>query len=154
MKNLIGKLFSATFIFAALTLNSCDSDDPAPIGPEQTDVVKNLEAGILNGTLKTTYSLDASVVYNLKGQFIIDSDATLNIPAGTRILADNGGTDVYIAVLKGGTININGNAGNPVVMSSADGNPGDWGGLTLCGEATTTAGVDAVAEVTAKFFRK
>ncbi|NJX16741.1 hypothetical protein [Tamlana crocina] len=147
MKNLIVKLFSASFIFAALTLTSCDSDDPAPIGPEQTDVVKNLEAGILKGTLKTTVSLDASVTYNLTGQFIVDEDATLNIPAGTKILAEDGGTDVYIAVLRGGTININGNAGNPVIMSSADGEPGDWGGLTICGKATTTAGVDAEAEV-------
>ena len=32
-------------------------------------------------------------------------------------------------------------------MSSAASNPGDWGGLTICGNATTTAGVDAEAEV-------
>ena len=32
-------------------------------------------------------------------------------------------------------------------MSSADGAPGDWGGLTICGNAPTTAGDDAQAEV-------
>ena len=32
-------------------------------------------------------------------------------------------------------------------MSSTTGSPGDWGGLTLCGNASTTAGVDASAEV-------
>ena len=32
-------------------------------------------------------------------------------------------------------------------MSSSDAQPGDWGGLTICGKATTTAGVDAEAEV-------
>ena len=32
-------------------------------------------------------------------------------------------------------------------MSSIDANPGDWGGLTICGKATTTSGIDATAEV-------
>ncbi|WP_298487301.1 hypothetical protein [uncultured Maribacter sp.] len=147
MKNLFVKLLSITAVFSAIILTSCSSDDPAPIGKEATEVIANLEAGILKGTLKEDYTLTASTSYNLTGQFIIDEGATLNIPAGTKILADNGGTDVYIATLIGGTININGSEGNPVIMSSADGNPGDWGGLTLCGKATTTAGANATAEV-------
>ena len=44
-------------------------------------------------------------------------------------------------------INVNGTEDNPVVMGSLNGNRGDWGGLVVCGEATTTAGVDAEAEV-------
>jgi hypothetical protein len=147
MKNLFVKLLSISMAFAAFTLTSCDPENPDPITGETTEVIENLEAGILKGKLDEDYTLTASTVYNLTGQFIIDDGATLNIPAGTRILADNGGTDVYIATLMGGTITINGSAGNPVIMSSADGNPGDWGGLTLCGKATTTAGVDATAEV-------
>lgn len=147
MKNVFVKFFGIAAVFAAITLTSCDSDDPTPIGKENTEVITNLEAGVLKGTLKEDYTLSASTTYSLTGQFIIDNGATLNIPAGTKILADNGGTDVYIATLIGGKININGAPGNPVVMSSANGNPGDWGGLTLCGKATTTAGVDATAEV-------
>ncbi len=147
MKNLFVKLYSITAVFAAITLTSCDSEDPDPIVGGSTEVVANLEAGILNGTLTEDYTLTATTSYNLTGQFIIGDGATLNIPAGTKILADNGGTDVYIATLIGGTININGSENNPVVMSSADGNPGDWGGLTICGKATTSAGVDASAEV-------
>ena len=144
MKNLSLKLFTIAF---AIILTNCSSDDPAPIVAQSTEVIKNLESGVLNGTLKESFSLNASTQYNLTGQFIIAEGAVLNIPAGTQIIADNGGTEVYIAVLQGGEININGNASNPVVMSSIDGNPGDWGGLTLCGKATTTAGVDAQAEV-------
>lgn len=147
MKNLFVKLFGVAVVFAAITLTGCSSDDPDPIVKEEAEVIKNLEAGIMNGKLTEDYTLVSTTTYNLTGQFIIDNGATLNIPAGTKILADNGGTDVYIAVLMGGTININGAAGNPVVMSSADGNPGDWGGLTLCGKATTTAGANASAEV-------
>lgn len=147
MKKLTLKLFSLVALIASVSLTSCSSDDPDPIEPNKAEVLENLEAGIMDGTLKETYTLDPSVVYSLSGQFIIDSDAVLNIPAGTKILADNGGTDVYIAVLMGGEININGNVNNPVVMSSVDGNPGDWGGLTICGEATTSAGAGAEAEV-------
>ncbi|MBD0824762.1 hypothetical protein [Aestuariibaculum marinum] len=139
------KAFTASAVLVVAT--SCDSEDPAPIGGGDTEVMANLKVGVLNGTLKESYTLDAAVQYDLTGSFIIDEGAILNIPAGTTIVADNGGTDVYIAALKGGQININGTASKPVIMSSADGNPGDWGGLTLCGNATTTAGVDAVAEV-------
>ncbi|MBU2949842.1 hypothetical protein KO493_03925 [Tamlana agarivorans] len=147
MKKLTVKLFSLVALVAAVNLTSCSSDDPEPIVKGDENVIVNLESGILNGTLKETYSLDPSVVYSLTGQFIIDKDAVLNIPAGTKILADNGGSDVYIAVLKDGEIYINGNVNNPVVMSSISGDPGDWGGLTICGNALTSAGVDAEAEV-------
>jgi hypothetical protein len=148
MKKLTVKLLSLVALAVTINLTSCSSEDPAPIVPGgNTEVLVNLEAGIMNGTLQESYTLDASVQYDLTGQFIIDAGATLNVPAGTQIIADNGGTDVYIAVLKGGAINVNGNASNPVIMSSINGNPGDWGGLTLCGEATTTAGLDAEAEV-------
>ena len=147
MKNLFVKLFSITVAFVAIILTSCSSDEPDPIIKGSLEVITNLEAGIMNGKLTEDYTLTSTTPYALTGQFIIENGATLTIPAGTKILADNGGTDVYIAALIGGKININGAVGNPVVMSSVDGNPGDWGGLTLCGKATTTAGVDATAEV-------
>jgi hypothetical protein len=147
MKKLTVKLFGLVAVIAAMNLTSCSSDDPAPIVPGEDQVIIDLEAGTMKGTLEEDYTLDASVNYNLTGQFIIAEGATLNIPAGTKILANEGGTDVYLAVLKGGKININGTASNPVIMSSLNGEPGDWGGLTICGNATTTAGVDATAEV-------
>ncbi|HLT53979.1 MAG TPA: hypothetical protein VKZ97_08805, partial [Flavobacteriaceae bacterium] len=89
MKKLLFKRLSITAVFAALVLSSCSSnDDPNPIAPEQADVLVNLENGILNGTLEEgAVSLNASTVYELTGQFIVADGATLNIPAGTRILA-------------------------------------------------------------------
>ena len=42
-----------------------------------------------------------------------------------------------------GKIDIQGTESSPVYMESASGNSGDWGGLTICGDATTSAGVDA-----------
>ncbi|CDF77871.1 pectin lyase fold protein [Formosa agariphila KMM 3901] len=147
MKKLVLNFFKVAGLVSAVAFTSCSSDDPESIGPEQSDVITNLEDGILNGKLQENYSLNAGTQYQLTGSFIIDENAVLNIPAGTKIIAEDGGTDVYIATLRGGTININGTESNPVIMSSLDAEPGDWGGLTLCGNAPTTAGVDASAEV-------
>ncbi|MGB0838183.1 MAG: hypothetical protein ACPGRE_08785 [Flavobacteriaceae bacterium] len=144
MKNLF-RLLTFVSIFA---LTSCgNTDEPDPVDPGLSDVVANLENGILAGILEEDYTLNANVQYDLTGAFIIADQASLTIPAGTQIIADDDGTEVYIAVLKGGKIYINGNASSPVIMSSVSGEPGDWGGLTICGDASTTAGVDATAEV-------
>jgi hypothetical protein len=104
-------------------------------------------ASLLQGVVSQTVTLDPSVAYNLTSSYIVQPGGKLIIPAGTKITANSGGTSVYIAVLKGGQIEINGTADNPVVMSSTTENPGDWGGLTICGDALTTEGVDAVAEI-------
>ena len=121
-------------------------DDYDPITPTLT-VVEKLDNCIMEGTLEENYTLCAGVSYNLSGSFIVADGAKLTIPAGTNIIADAGGTGVYLAVLMGGKIEINGTAINPVVMSSPNANPGDWGGLTICGKATTTAGANSEAEV-------
>jgi hypothetical protein len=104
-------------------------------------------ASLLQGVVSQTVTLDPSVAYSLTSSYIVQPGGKLIIPAGTKITANSGGTSVYIAVLKGGQIEINGTADNPVVMSSTTENPGDWGGLTICGDALTTEGVDAVAEI-------
>lgn len=149
MKNLLSKLLNVAALVAILTFVGCGSDDPDPIDPTDpvADVVQNLQNGIMSGTLEQDFTLSASTQYNLTGQFIVADGVSLTIPAGTNIIAEAGGTDVYLAVLQGGKIFINGNPSNPVVMSSANGDPGDWGGLTICGKATTTNGPNSTAEV-------
>jgi hypothetical protein len=150
MKKSIFKILSiVTFCFVTLTFTNCGSDEPdiIPIEPTDSEVIGNLNSGVMNGNLDEDYTLDAAKIYSLNASFIIESGATLTIPAGTSIQAVNGGTSVYIAVLKGGKIDIQGTEASPVFMASASGNPGDWGGLTICGDATTTAGIDAEAEV-------
>jgi len=102
---------------------------------------------LLQGVVEGIVTLDPSVNYLLNSSYIVQPNGKLIIPAGTRITARDGGTSVYIAVLKGGNIEINGTESNPVVMSSLNENAGDWGGLTICGDAPTTAGVNATAEV-------
>ncbi len=149
MKKSIFKILNiVAFSLVTLTLTNCGSEEPSIIIEEPTsEVIGNLNSGVMSGTLDEDYTLNANTVYNLNSSFIVQSGAKLTIPAGTRIQAVNGGTSVYIAVLKGGKIDIQGTSSNPVFMSSASGNPGDWGGLTICGDATTTAGANAEAEV-------
>ncbi|WP_159519454.1 hypothetical protein [Sunxiuqinia indica] len=144
MKKLVFKILGLA-ILATVGFTSCDNgDDPIPPVDEVLEALSN---GEMNGTLPESVTLNSAISYDLSGSFIVPDGMTLTIPAGTNIVADNGGTDVYIAVLKGGKIDIQGTTSSPVVMSSSTGNPGDWGGLTICGKATTTAGVDAEAEV-------
>lgn len=144
MKNLKFLFLFATIL--GLTFTSC-STDPDPIITVDSQVIENLKNGIMNGSLDEDYTLDASVTYTLSGSFLIQDNVTLNVPAGTQINAVAGGVDIYIAALQGGKINVNGTTTNPVIMSSTNSAPGDWGGLTLCGKATTTAGANATAEV-------
>ncbi len=144
-KNLL-LLSIAAFVFSAL-LVSCEGDDPVT---EKKPVIELIEKGELKGILEGDYTLDAGTNYRLTGSFIVKEGATLTIPAGTQIIAtaSNGQeTETYIAVMMGAKININGTAAAPVVMTSPNGNPQDWGGLTICGRSVTTAGVDATAEV-------
>src|SRR5690606_20053585 len=111
------------------------------------DTELSFDSSVLQGIVNGTVTLDPSINYLLNDSYIVQENGKLIIPAGTKITVRPGGTDVYIAVLKGGEIDIQGTETDPVVISSADGAPGDWGGLTLCGNATTSAGVDAEAEV-------
>ncbi len=147
MKKTQLRLLGVALTFAALTFTSCGSDEPDPIVPDQPMVIEDLNNGLMRGALDQDYILDASTPYSITEAFTVQNGATLTIPAGTKITAEAGGTEVFLAVLKGGKINILGTAANPVVMSSVNPAPGDWGGVTICGEATTSAGVDAEAEV-------
>ncbi|WP_348634908.1 hypothetical protein [Winogradskyella sp. SYSU M77433] len=103
-----------------------------------------VEGSALPANITSSMSLDPSVVYTISGPVLVNSGATLTIPAGTEIVSASG-TANYIAVLKGGMIDIQGDASSPVVMRSNDGEA--WGGLLLCGDATTSEGVNAIAEV-------
>ena len=62
----------------------------------------------MNGNLEEDFTLNSTQIYNLNGPFIVEAGVKLTIPAGTRVQALNGGTSVYIAVLKGGQIDIQG----------------------------------------------
>lgn len=95
-------------------------------------------------SLTTNKTISGTVA--LTGAYAVKSGATLTIEAGTEIIASKG-DGVYILIEKGAKIDIQGTSSNPVLMSSVDAKSADWGGIVICGDATTTAGVDALAEV-------
>ncbi|WP_236262822.1 hypothetical protein [Aggregatimonas sangjinii] len=164
--------FAMITLILSVSLIGCNTDDNSPDpgtvgqGPTCTDGLQNGdETGVdcggsacvacpdtsgevaeLNGSLTEDRTLVATEAYALKGIYTVESGATLTIPAGTRIVADSG-TDKYILVQKGGKIQVQGTSTAPVIMTSAGERPGDWGGLVIAGNATTTEGINAIAEV-------
>src|SRR5690606_29586710 len=72
----------------------------------------------------------------------------LTIPAGTQILC---GAGANLVVERGAKLMASGTVSNPIVFSSDQtvGNrqPGDWGGLVLCGGAPNNEGSNASIEV-------
>ncbi|MDC6350400.1 hypothetical protein PP178_02475 [Zeaxanthinibacter sp. PT1] len=167
MKKYITNISLALTLLGAIALTSCSSDDTTvdPVAQATcSDGIQNgSETGVdcggncansctdenstnLSGEQEEDRTLDPSQTYSLTGTYSIAAGATLTIPAGTTIIAQQG-TDKYIVVKKGGSINIEGTANDPVVMTSQNGQPGDWGGLVIAGNGVTTEGTDAVAEV-------
>ena len=133
-----------TLVIAAvgmLLFTSCGNDDDFVTNPEIDPV--NFE---LNGTQEGDRILDPSQGYTLTGSYIVKSGATLTIPAGTQIISQVASNN-YIAIEKGAEIDVQGTENLPVVMKSSAGNQGDWGGLVILGDALTTEGVNATAEV-------
>ncbi len=152
MKKVNTKLVLLAVILMGV-LSSC-SKDPViePIDPTDDSGCTDCGDGTeLNGSVEEDRTLDASQ-YNLTGVLSVESGVTLTIPAGTEIIADpdldeSDATNVYIVVQKGGKINIQGSSSAPVIMRSSNGQAGSWGGLIIAGNATTTEGTDATAEV-------
>lgn len=145
----IKQMKKSIFAIAAiigLTLTSCSNDD-APAANSFNLVASDLKGDITDGTV----TLDANTTYTLTGALVVKSGAKLVIPAGTRIesSATALATSLYIAVERDATININGTAANPVVMTSGKASPAqsDWGGLIICGNAKVNTGDNGTSEV-------
>ena len=144
-------------LFGGLLITSCSSDDNDieiinPTDDDSGTPNPNPSDNVLNGSVEEDMTLDANTTYQLSGILSVESGVTLTIPAGTEIVADpdlddSDATNVYIVVQKGGDIEINGSASAPVIMRSANGQAGSWGGLIIAGNAATTEGTDATAEV-------
>ncbi len=134
---------------AALTLNGCSSSDDDNTDDKPQGFQFN--AADFKGDIPSgeDVTLDPTIVYKLTGRVLVADGTILRIPAGTRI-EGIGGTSAYIAVAQGGQIFVTGTATNPVVMTSANASnpqPGDWGGVVICGKAPTNRGATAQAEV-------
>lgn len=76
--------------------------------------------------------------YTLSGIVKVQPGVTITIEAGANFTAST--TDVSgLVILKGGKINAVGTADLPIVFTSDKKTPGDWGGITLYGNAPIKA---------------
>ena len=106
----------------------------------------------ISGDVVDDMTLTSDNDYLLNDALFVKDGATLTIEAGTTIRARSGGTSVYILVEKGGKINANGTAANPITFTSTQQSPASWGGIIVNGKAIIsgqTTGVEAGTEVNA-----
>jgi hypothetical protein len=151
MKN---KLFLGLAVFGFI-FNSCTCDDTADIIINDNSTGggnTNPETVFLSGTYTQDLTLDANTTYKVDGALIMTAGTTLTIPAGMVIEAVASGSDVYIAISSGAQIIANGNASNPIILTSDSSAPqaGDWGGLILLGNApinSVTGDATATSEI-------
>lgn len=143
MKKVLFSFLMIATMMSPLVLASCDDDSKDKEGPVEVDKV-------LVGTISEIRNLDASVEYLITGPVIVADGATLNIPAGTVVKAEQG-FDKYILVLRGGKININGTASAPVTFTANKENAtqGHWGGLIINGKAPLSGGTEGTTEINA-----
>ncbi len=163
MRNSIFKSITMLATVALFVACSGNDDDNPTVATCNDGIQNGSETGVdcggsctpcmtmsteLSGDITSDETLDASIEYTLTGAYVVKSGSSLTIPAGTVIKAA-GGTAAFIGVERGATINVNGTAANPVVMTSGNATPapGDWGGLVIAGDAPTNKGTDVTTEV-------
>jgi len=125
----------------------------APYGTVSDTNTLSSSTGEVNIT--ATLTLDPAKIYLLRSLIVVRSGGKLVIPAGTVIrgLANQQSSPkqyATIVVERGGYIQIEGTATNPVVLTSAkpigSRDRGDWGGIVLCGKAVNNQGPDVQME--------
>lgn len=162
------KTILLSFLFV-LAFTSCSEEEPVvifvEIPSENTDpIVSNIntvhtigsDGGITKITENQTWSNNQ--IHIIRGKVVIMPGATLTVESGTIIKAgegqDNDATALVIA--RGATINMNGTASNPIIMTDINdnidyGSPstnrnaldrGKWGGLIILGNAEISDAVD------------
>lgn len=121
---------AATLFFASCDKKENDDDDD-----DDNTSVNIVE---VSGSLSGNVNWSSDTVYKLKGFVRVLDGAKLTIEPGTVVIGDRASKGTLI-IQMGGKIIAEGTAAKPIVMTSekAPGfrNPGDWGGLVICGRA-------------------
>jgi hypothetical protein len=105
--------------------------------------IDNEDTTTLVGDITADLTLDNTKQYKVNGLVKIKNNATLTVPAGTVIYGDDTGDD-FIVVTQGAKIIADGTDAEPIYFTSeaslidpTAGVVGQWGGLTLLGNAPT-----------------
>ena len=117
-----------------------------PINPGNSEVIN------VSGMLQGVHNWTSNNIYVLNQKVVVDSEATLNIEAGTIIkgTAGQGSLASALVIARGGMINANGTENAPIIFTSVSDNieigqssgtnlgPNDqglWGGVLILGNA-------------------
>ena len=135
-KNLILKA-SMFMAVLAISMTSCSSDDnPIVVDTNPPVVDPNLPVELV-GDL-TTRTLTKDKKYLIKGQVFVRTGVVLTIEPGTIIFGDKA-TKGTLVIDRGGKLNAEGTAVEPIVFTSAlapgTRDRGDWGGIVILGNA-------------------
>ncbi|MGB6018713.1 MAG: hypothetical protein WBF77_03865, partial [Sulfurimonadaceae bacterium] len=141
-KNLVSTIALSSLTAALLTFSGCGSSSDSSTGgttPPPTGVVygATLQGEI---TSDTNLTMAESPVKLAGNKVKVMPGATLTIEPGVMICGES---QAYLIVTKGAMINANGTEAEPIVFTSeaaCEGAPaaaGQWGGVTLLGDAVT-----------------
>jgi hypothetical protein len=108
-----------------------------------TVTVTSKEIIEVSGDITGTVTWTNDKVYRLNGFVRVQDGGRLNIEAGTLIVGDRESKGTLI-IQMGGKIYAEGTSSDPIVFTSERPvgfrEPGDWGGLVLCGKAPNNTG--------------
>lgn len=144
-KFLFSLLHTVVALSATLFIVSCKDDDvPAPVSG---DCPSGFDC--LAGDITTKVTLVASKKYLLQGKVYVQSGGEIVIPAGTIIIGEKN-SDGTLVINRGGKIDAQGTAANPIVFTSQGPtgfrNRGDWGGIVILGRGYTNGSANSVIE--------
>ena len=93
----------------------------------------------LTGNITKDTTLLAKDVNYLSGKVYITKGVTLTIEAGAKVIGKTGSNVAALIITRGAKIVAKGTAEKPIVFTSGSANPasGDWGGIVICGTAST-----------------
>lgn len=142
MKKSFLPLLSLT-IGLTIALNSCTVDVNDGLGGETVVVTPGTTDNVLNGTGTLTGTITKDLLikkgnYTLRGIVKITNGATLTIESGANFTVDTS-TNSSLVVLQDGNISAVGTSAEPIVFTTTTKTPGDWGGITLYGNAPIKA---------------
>ena len=141
----------AALMIGAFTFTACsdDDDDNKDDDKDLTNLVpsngETLSGGVEAGQ---TVTLSEGFGFSLEGEYIVKTGGKLVIEPGVTITAqsETGAID-FILVEQGATIEAQGTADSPIVMTAENQESGAWGGLHICGKAPINIGSTGVSEV-------
>ncbi|MDT0558140.1 hypothetical protein RM697_05755 [Ichthyenterobacterium sp. W332] len=155
------KLIITVLVASALVFTGCFKDDDTPIVIEETTIINNNNSGggeeecpiiAVTGQIAESTTWTADNIYQLNQKVVVPDGVTLTINPGTIIKgsAGTGSLASALIVARGGTLNAQGTADQPIIFTSTSDNitcgqvsgtnldendRGLWGGLIVLGNA-------------------